>query len=402
MSEKGETPLSGVRVLDLGTMVAGPATAGLLGDFGAEVIKIEQPGAGDPLRNVWPTKDGIPLWWKVTSRNKKSVTLDLRSDEGAAIFTDLVADADVVIEAFRPGTMEKWGLGWDALSEVNPDLVMLRISGFGQTGPYKERAGFGRFAEAFSGLANLTGTPETPPLHAGMPIADYVTGVMGWAAVMTALYHRDTHPDGAGQYIDLPLFESLFRLMEFMVVEYDQLGVVRERTGNLNPSVAPIDVYRTADDEWVTFTGSTQNIAERLFEAIGQPELVEDYRFETNEARVEHREELEEIVSAWFESHELAEVEAAFEEHGLPFAPIMDISDILDDPHYRAREDVVEVEDDDLGPIRMQGVIPKFSETEGRIEWTGPELGEHTREVLCDVLGFDEEAVDRLDEQGVI
>lgn len=402
MSESIGTPLEGIRVLDVGTMVAGPATAGLLGDFGAEVIKIEQPETGDPLREVWPTKDGTSLWWKVTGRNKKSVTLDLSSEDGAAVFTELVETADVVIEAFRPGTMEQWGIGWDSLSDVNPDLVMLRVSGFGQTGPYRERPGFGRFAEAFSGLANLTGTKDTPPLHVGAPMADYITGVMGWAAATTALYHRDTQDDGSGQYVDLSLFESVFRLLEFMVVEYDQLDIVRERTGNTNPSVAPIDVYRTTDDEWVTFTGSTQNVVERLFEAIGQPDLIEDERFQTNEDRVEHREELEEIVSAWFESHELDEVEAIFEEHSLPFAPVMDVSDIASDPHYEARDDIVEVNDDEFGTVKMQGIVPKFSRTEGRIAWPGPDLGEHTHEVLRDDLGMDEERFDRLADEDVI
>lgn len=401
MTETRGLPLDGVRVIDVGTMVAGPSTAGLLGDFGAEVIKIEQPGVGDPLRAVWPSKDGTSLWWKVTGRNKKSVTLDLRSEAGAAVFTELVETADVVIEAFRPGTLERWGLGWETLSEVNPDLVMLRVSGFGQTGPYRNRPGFGRFAEAFSGLVNLTGTPETPPLHVGAPIADYITGVMGWASVVTALYFRETNPDGGGQYIDLPLYESVFRLMEFMVIEYDQLGVVRERTGNRNPSVAPIDVYRTSDNQWVTFTGSTQNVVERLFEAMGRPELATDERFQTNEDRVANREDLEAIVSAWFESHELDEVEAIFEEHALPFAPVMDVADIVEDPHFQARDNVVEVEDDELGSIAMQGVVPKFSRTEGRIAWPGPKLGAHTREVLGE-LGIDDERLDRLAEEDVI
>lgn len=392
----------GLRVIDLGTMVGGPFCATMLGDFGAEVIKVEEPGRGDPMRQLLPRKGGIPLWWKVLSRNKKSVTLDLRQPRGKEIFQDLVAKTDVVVEAFRPGTLERWGIGWDNLSAVNRSLILLRISGFGQTGPLRHRPGFGRFAEAFGGLANITGMPDGQPIHAGVPMADYVSGIMGWAAVASALYHREQSPIREGQCIDLALFESVFRMMEFMIIEYDQLGRVRGRMGNQNPYVAPVNTYQARDGIWVTFTASTQSIVERLFQAIGRTELIDDSRFRTNEDRVRNREELDAIISAWFAKQSLAEVESICDEYQLPFAPILDAEGMMRDSHYRAREDIIEIMDAELGPVRMQGIIPKFSRTPGSVKWAGPRLGEHNNEILGDLLRLSDGDLDSLKSQGVI
>ncbi|MHB8589597.1 MAG: CaiB/BaiF CoA transferase family protein [Candidatus Dormibacteraceae bacterium] len=392
----------GVRVIDAGHMLAGPFSSSLLGDFGADVIKIEQPIVGDPVRQLLPHKDGVPLWSKVVSRNKRSVTLDLRLPKGQELFRKLAASADVVIESFRPGTMESWGIGWNDLSKLNNSLIMLRISGFGQTGPYSSRPGFGRFAEAFSGLSNLIGMPDGPPMHAGLPLADYATGLMGWAAVASALYHRSTGQNKEGQCIDLALYESLFRMMEFLVIEYDQLGIVRHRAGNSNPYVAPVNTYRTSDGQWFTFTASTQSIVDRLFAAIGAPELKNDSRYRTNADRVANRQGLDDVVTGWVKEHTLKEIEEIFDAHQLPFARVMDAADILSNPHYKARSDIITLNDSELGTVRMQAPLPKFSRTPGQVRWPGPELGAHTVEVLCGEVGLSSGEVAALREEGVV
>lgn len=391
----------GVKVIDAGHMLAGPFAAALLGDFGADVIKLERPQLGDPVRQLLPHKDGVPLWAKVVSRNKRSVTLDLRTPKGQELFRRLTASADVVVESFRPGTMETWGLGWEDLVRLNPSLIMLRVSGFGQTGPYRLRPGFGRFAEAFSGLVNLIGTPDGPPMHAGLPLADYVTGLMGWAAIASALYKQAASGEKTGQCIDIALYESLFRMMEFLVIECDQLGVSRQRQGNENPYVAPVNTYRTSDGEWLTFTASTQSIVDRLFRAIGAEELAADPRFGTNADRIANRHVLDARISQWAAQHSLDEIEEIFDSHEIPFAPIMDASDILGNAHYQAREDIVAVDDDELGTVRMQAPLPKFSQTPGEVRWPGPRLGQHTDQVLCEI-GLSEEEIAILRKEGVI
>lgn len=383
-------------------MVAGPFTGALLADFGADVVKIEQPGVGDPVRRLLPHKDDVSLWWKVLARNKRSVTLDLHAPKGQELLRALARDADVVVESFRPGTLERWNVGWDDLHALNPALVMLRISGFGQTGPYRSRPGFGRFAEAFSGLAGITGHPEGPPLHSGLPLADYITGAMGWGAVVSALLERERQPDGGGQQVDLALFEGVFRMMEFSVPEHDLLGVVRSRMGNLNPYVAPVNTYRTSDPQWITFTASTPSIVERFFRAMGRADLLEDPRFSTNSARVQHREALDAVVGEWFGRHTVSEIEAIFDAHEVPFAPVLDVAQIAADPHYAAREDLIEIEDEQLGSLRMQAVIPKFGRTPGKVRWAGPELGQHNEEVLGGELHLSQEEIERLRREGVV
>ncbi|MFB6157272.1 MAG: CaiB/BaiF CoA transferase family protein [Haloferacaceae archaeon] len=393
-------PLDGVTVVDAGNLVAAPAATNLLADFGADVIKIEHPEYGDGLRELDPHEDGVPLWWKVTGRNKRSLTLDLSTAEGAAVFKDLVREADVVAENFRPGTMEQWGVGYEDLREVNPGVVMLRISGYGQTGPYRDRPGFGRVAGAFSGMTNLIGEPDGPPMTPGYPLGDGVSGILGAFGAMVALWHREVN-GGEGQEVDLALYESLFRMLEFNAIEYDQTGEVRERTGNTHAYVAPSSTYRSADGEWLTMTASTQSIWRRLCRAMDREDLIDDPRFVDNEARVEHSDEVNGIVRDWVAEHTREEVEAAFDEHDVAYSFVYDIEDVFEDEHYRERGSLVRVPDDELGEAVVQNVAPKLSDTPGAVESLGPRQGEHTEEVLRE-LGYDEERIADLDADGVI
>lgn len=394
--------LEGVKILDAATMLAGPLSATLLADFGADVIKVEQPVVGDPMRQLYPHKDGVPLWFKALNRNKRAVTLDLHQPEGQRLFKELVRDVDVVVENFRTGTLERWNLGWDVLHKVNPNLVMLRTTGFGQTGPHREKPGFGRVAEAFSGLAYINGFPDLPPVHAGLPIADSIAGVYGALSIASALLRRERDPERAGEFIDLGLYEAVFRLLDFSVIEYDQLHVIRERMGNANGYVAPVGTYRTRDGKWASITASSPRIVERLFRAIGQPELLEDPRFETNGSRLQHREELDKIIGAWCETKTLAEVDEIFERHEVTFALIYNIADIFDDEHYAARENIVTVDDPELGPVRMQNVVPKFSRSEVGVRTSGPMIGQHNTEIFEGMLGLTADETDRLRANGVI
>lgn len=394
--------LEGIKVLDAATMVAGPLSATLLADFGAEVIKVEQPTVGDPMRQLYPHKDGVPLWFKALNRNKRGITLDLHKPEGQRLFKELVRDADVLVENFRPGTLERWNLGWGVLREINPNLVMLRTTGFGQTGPHKDKPGFGRVAEAFSGLAYINGFPDRPPVHAGLPIADSIAGVYGALAIASALLSRERDAERTGEFIDLGLYEAVFRLLDFSVIEYDQLEVVRERMGNANGYVAPVGTYRTLDGKWASITASTPRIVDRLFRAIGRPELSEDHRFKTNGLRLQHRDELDEIIGAWCETHTLEAVETIFEQNEVTFALIYNIADIFSDEHYAARDNIVTVEDPELGPVRMQNVVPKFSRSEVGVRTSGPTIGQHNTEIFENELGLTRDETDKLRADGVI
>ncbi len=389
-------------------MVAAPFATVLLGDFGADVIKLEHPIFGDGERKLEPiksTSEGrVPLWWKNGARNKRCVTLDLSKPEGAAVFRDLVATADVVVENYRPGTFERWGLGYDELKAINPRLVLLRISGFGQTGPYSNRGGFGRVAEAMGGLTNLIGEKNGPPTTPGIPIGDLITGLVGSWAVMIALYHRDAR-GGSGQVIDLGLYESVFRILEFDPIQYDQIedpsGRIHTREGNQLSYVAPSDMFRTSDGHWVTHAASTQQIFEDLARAIGREDLINDPRFESNPSRVQHREEINGIVADWVSERTLDEVAATFDPHGIPYAPVYNMADIFQHPQYLAREMLVRVLDSQLGDAIVQNVVPKFSETPGGITHLGPRLGEHNDEVYGE-LGYTAERLQHLREAGVI
>ena len=362
-------PLNGLKVLDLSIIVAGGTASSLLADFGAEVVKVERPGGGDPLRNWGPFVNGVSLWWKVHSRNKKSLTLDLGRPEGQTLLLDLVRQADLLIEGFRPGTLERWNLGPARLHEANPGLVILRYSGFGQTGPYRDRPGFGTIAECMSGYIAMTGFPETPPVLPPIPLADEIAGVFGAMAGMMALYRRDTFrsPGGpaannsAGQVIDLSLFEPLFRLCIPHLPMYDRLGIVRERVGNDFPDAAPRSLYRTGDEKWLGLSATSQSTWEALAHAMGLPDLISDPQFESNAARLENKDILNGILQEWLGRHPLVQILEQLVPAGGVVGPVYDSAQIVNDPHYQDREDVIEVDDPEIGKTLMPGIVPNLA-----------------------------------------
>lgn len=374
-------PLTGLRILDISTVVAGPFAAGLLGDYGAEIVKIEMPGVGDSLRALAPHKDGVPLWWKVTNRNKRGVTLDLRLEDGRALFARLVAEADVLVENFRPGTLDGWGITRAWLQGINPRLTILRVTGFGQDGPYAGRPGFARIFEAMSGFTQICGEEDGRPLHLGYPISDAIAGLFGAVGILAALHDLARNSARRGQDIDCSATEAMLRTLEFLAIEYDQLGTVRTRSGNRSQYAAPGNVYRTADDKWASIAASTQSIFVRLCAALGLDHLLDDPRFATNPARVKNHRELDGIVGAAIGRLTLADLRETCNRHEVGFSPIYDIADVFEDPQFRAREAIVRVPDAELGSLRMQGVVPRFSETPGRVRHAGPAIGQHNEEV---------------------
>lgn len=392
-------PLEGVRVLDLATMMAAPMAATYLAEFGADVIKVEKPRDGDPQRHWGTRRGGESLFWRSISRNKRSFTLDFRKPRGVEILLRLVAEADVVIANFRPGTLDAWGIGYGAMERTNPGVILLEISGFGQTGPLARRPGFGTLAEARSGFAHLTGQPDGPPTLPNMGLADGVAGIMGAFAVMVALYERD-HGDGRGQRIDLSLCDPVLRLIEPSLLDWSQMGMAGMRTGSRSVHVAPRNVYRCGDGTWVALSASTPATARRLFAAIGRPELADDVRFHDNDARLENVEELDRLIGGWIAQHPADEVIATMEQAEAAVGPVLDIPAILDDESFRVRPSFVDVEDADFGPMRLVDVVPKLSRTPGRVVTTGPPLGQNTREVL-DELGLGPE-YDDLTTEGVV
>jgi len=394
-------PLKGVRVIDAGNMVAAPFATVLLADFGADVIKIEHPKYGDGQRKLEPIMNGIPLWWKSVSRNKRCITLDLGKPEGAALFKQLIKSKDVIVENYRPGTFEKWGIGPDVIRGIDPRIILLRISGFGQTGPYKNRAGFGRVAEAMSGLTNLIGEPDGPPMSPGYPLGDLIAGIFGSLSVMMALYHRDAR-GGEGQVIDLALFEAVFRFLDFDPIQYDQMKVVHKRTGNRVAYVAPSSMFKTKDGKYLTLAASTQNVWERLAEAIGRRDLVTDPKFIDNPARVENSIECNGIVGAWIEQHTRDEVIEQFDKFGVAYSAVFDMEDAFRDVQYRAREAMVRVPDPDLGEAIVQNVVPKFSATPGSVDFLGPHMGWHNEEIFCGELGLSKQKLKELEAAGII
>ena len=395
-------PLEGLTVIDAGTTIAGPMAASFLGDFGAEVIKIELPWQGDPTRQWAPKKEGVSLWWKVSGRNKKLITLNLGKPQGQALLKRLVLEADIIIENFRPGTMERWNVGYNDLVEVNPAIVMVRISGYGQDGPYSHRPGYGTIAEATSGIPSFTGFPDKPPTLSAFPLADAVAALFAGMGAMFAVYHRDVKGTGEGQYVDVSLYEPLFRLVESFVIAYDQLGLVKKRRGNRMEESSPRNAYQTSDEEWVTISASSQQTFERLAQAIGRPELTDDPKFADNPSRVENATKLDSIIGEWFHQFCLDEAMAILEESDVVAGPVYDIRRIFQDPHYEAREDIVEIEDQELGTVRMQNVVPKMSKTPGRVDFAGGRLGQHNDEVYRERLGLTTEELARLHEEGVI
>jgi crotonobetainyl-CoA:carnitine CoA-transferase CaiB-like acyl-CoA transferase len=401
-----EGPLDGLRVVDFSGMVAGGFATLTLADFGADVVAVEHPEAGDPIRDWGPfdPESGASLWWKALGRGKRSVTCDLSTPDGHALALDLVETADVVVENFRPGTMERWNLSYEDLREVNEEVVMVRISGYGQTGPRAEQPGFGTVAEAISGFAHVNGFPDREPLLPPIPLADMAAGHYAVQAAMFALFERDSGRDGGsgeGQVVDVSLYESLFRMFPGDVEAYDRLGQVRERRGNHHSNAAPRNVYE-AQDGYIALSASAQSIFENLAETVGHPELLDDERFATNEARVANADELDGYIAPFIAERT---VEAAIEDLGAGdavVAPVYDVSDVFEDEQYAARDDLVEVTDEEVGAITTHGVVPKLSRTPGAVEELGPRQGQHNEAVYGRELGLDREVLDDLREQGVI
>ncbi|MDZ4321473.1 MAG: CaiB/BaiF CoA-transferase family protein [Phenylobacterium sp.] len=394
-------PLAGLRVIEMGTLIAGPFCGQILGDFGAEVIKIEDPRKGDPMRQ-WGRSlpKGLSPWWPVIGRNKKSVGLDLRQPEGQEIARTLIAKADVVIENFRPGAMEKWGLGYEALSATHPGLVMARISGYGQTGPLSTRAGYGLIGEAMGGLRHITGEPDRPPARAGISIGDSLAAMHAVMGIMMALHSRDR--TGKGQVIDAALYESVLGVMENLVTEYDLTGYVRERSGSILPGIAPSNAYPCASGDMAVIGGNGDTVFARLCAAMDRGGLAADPRFATHAARGERQGELDEIISAWTSTLALDDLLSLLEAHGVPAGRIYRAPDMIEDPHFTAREAIVSVPHPVFGQVRMQNAFPKLSATPGKVRWPGPDLGAHTDEVLKDVAGLSVEAIAGLRSRGVV
>ena len=402
MSENG-LPLSGVRVLDVATFIAAPYCTAILGEFGAEVIKIEQPGSGDPFRRFGTAtgRADSTLAWLSEGRNKKSVTLNLRDREGADLFRRLVAKSDVVCENFRPGTLEKWGVGWETLSALNPGLIMLRISGYGQTGPYKDRPGFARIAHAVGGLSNLAGMPgETPVTPGSTSLADYMSGLYGAVGVLLALRHRDR--TGRGQYIDIGLYEAVFRMLDEMAPVYGRTGKVRDREGAGTANACPHGHFQTRDDRWVAIACTTDKMFGRLAAAMGKPELASAGRYGQQSRRLASRDEVDRLVGRWVGSMSLAEVMEICLAHEVPSGPLNTIADIFADPHFKARGNLVSIDDPEVGEVVVPAVIPRLSETPGRIAHLGPALGDANEDVLGNLLGLSADEIARLRDAKVI
>ncbi len=400
----GPGPLAGVRVIELGMLLAGPFTGRLLGDMGAEIIKVEPPGQPDPMREWGKSRyKGRSLWWPVQSRNKKCVTLNLRVEQGQQLLLDLVKHADVLTENFRPGTLERWNVGPDQLWEVNPKLVIARISGYGQTGPYAPRAGFASVSEAMGGIRYINGFPGEPPPRMHISLGDSLAGMYATQGILAALYKRDALGFDRGQVIDVSLLEASFSLLESTVTEYDRLGIVRGPGGTGLKGVAPSNIFKSSDDKWVVIAANADNVFRRLCGAMGQPELADDPRFSTHLARGENQEQIEGIVAAWAGARDAAEIDRVLNEAGVICGPIYTIADIFEDEHYKARDMLLEHEDPEFGTYIGPGLVPKFSETPSAVRWSAPwQEGSHNADVYCGLLGRTSEDLAELHEHGVI
>src|SRR5438128_967585 len=420
-------PLSDFRVLELGNLIAAPYAGRLFAEFGADVIKVERPRTGDELRRWRLFRGDTSLFWSLQGRNKRSITLDLHTPEGQEIVLKLLPHVDVVLENFRPGTLEKWNLGYEAMKAVNPDLIFVRISGYGQTGPYRDRTGFGGIAEAMGGLRNLTGYPDRPPTRIGISLGDSLAGMFGVIGALMALLHRErqrqqaqtsatTSPDvqeadsaatpGYGQVVDVALYEAVFAVTESLLPEYDGYGVIRQRTGNILPGLTPSNIYACQEDKWVVIGGNADGVFKRLMQTIGRADLAEDLRFADNPGRTRHQKFLDSIIADWTSQHMLDEVMETMNKAGVPAGPIYDAADIMNDPHFSARgmieDHEVSVAPGEHNTVRFPGIVPKLSETPGETQWLGPALGAHNEEVYGQLLGFTCERLAQLKQGGII
>ncbi|WP_423800837.1 CaiB/BaiF CoA transferase family protein [Neobacillus sp. SAB-20_R2A] len=398
----GKKALEGLRVLEMGQLIAGPFASRLLAEFGAEVIKVEPPAKGDPIRTWRVMENGTSLWWYVQSRNKKSITIDLKHPEGQELIRGLVKEIDILIENFRPGTLEKWGLGYEELKKINPGLVMIRVSGYGQDGPYKDKPGFGSIGEAMGGLRYITGYPDRPPVRVGVSLGDSLSSLYAVIGALMAVYHRDVNGTGEGQVIDVALYESVFSLMESVLPEYDRAGLIRERSGSMLPGITPSNTYVCSDGTYIVIGANGDAIFKRLMYAMGREDIAEDPRYENNAKRSENAAFLDGLIEEWTKSLPFEVVKECLDKAGVPAGSIYSVEDIVNDPHYQARKMIQEVAIDGLGMLKMPGIVPKMSETPGEIQWAGPELGQHTDDVLGGKLGMTEEQIKELKAKGVI
>ena len=399
-----ERPLEGLRVLEFGSLIAGPFATRIMAEFGAEVTKAERPGVGDPLR-VWRYVDPrtqTSLWWSLQSRNKKLVTLNLGHPDGQDLAKRLAPEADILVENFKPGTLEKLGLGWDVLHELNPRLILVRVSGYGQTGPYKGRPGFANIGEAMGGIRYVTGEPGRAPVRSGISLGDSLASLYAVIGALMAVHSRDVLGRGEGQVVDVALYEAVFNLMESLIPEYDVAGIVRERTGSSLPGITPSNTYCSGDGSYVAIGGNSDAIFRRLMKAIGQPELGEDPRYRTNADRTEHAEELDSLIEDWVRQHTTEEIMQSLDEAAVPVGPIYSVEDIVEDEQYHARDMLLESEIEGIGTVKMPGLVPKLSETPGEVEWYGGPLGAHNEEVYGGLLGLSAKEIERLSEEGVI
>jgi formyl-CoA transferase len=400
MNESNPMPLEGVKVIELGTLIAGPFCARILAEFGADVIKVEAPSGGDPLRKWRKLHQGTSLWWYAQARNKKSMTLDLRQPEAQEIVRRLARDADIVVENFRPGTLEKWNLGWDQLSQVNPRLIMVRLSGYGQTGPYRDRPGFGAIAESMGGLRYVTGYPDRPPVRVGVSIGDSIAALHGVIGALMALHHRNAN-GGRGQSVDVALYEAVFNMMESVLPEYGLYGLKRERSGASLPGIVPSNTYVTRDEKYVVIGANADSIFRRMMSAIGRNDLATDPALAHNDGRVARTEDIEQAIGRWVAAHDLEHVLSVLEKAEVPGGRIYDIADIVRDAHYRARDMIREHRLADGTVLKLPGIVPRMSETPGETRWIGPALGAHTAEILSS-LGYDALQQADLKKRGVI
>ncbi|MFC5588814.1 CaiB/BaiF CoA transferase family protein [Sporosarcina soli] len=395
-------PLEGIRVLELGNIVAAPFAGKILSEFGAEVIKVEEPKNGDPLRNWRIMHKDTSVWWYVQARNKKSITLNLRDAEGQEIVKTLIEKVDVVLENFKPGTLEKWGLGFEEMQKINPSIILTRISGYGQTGPYKEKPGFGSVAEAIGGLRYLTGYPDLPPVRVGISLGDMVAGLYAVIGTLMSLRARDVDPEKKGQVVDVALYESVFSLLEGILPEYDLAGHVRERTGSTLPGIAPSNTYECADGKHVVIGGNGDKIFQRLMMAIGREDIALNPKYGSNQGRADDVTFIDATIEEWTKQHPLKEVQRILDEVSVPVGPIYSIKEIVEDEHYNAREMLREVDLPDGSKVLVPGIVPKLSGTPGDIDWNGPSHGEHNEEIYTEFMNFSFEDFKRLKEQGIV